>query len=442
MHQTSELKNNALPTDEEALRNTLADLEAEIDRLERKKMELGRLADAITLKKAGFTDAEIDAFCREDEEYVKTVEESYQKNLRRRNYMFGYPANLEDDSYATQYLRHLESKMFLMNNCGDPYQRGNYRMDSKAIEKKIIALVAENLGVAQNSYWGYITSGGTESNFWGVREGFNHFPAGKLYFSDQTHYSVEKYVFDGENQRYPYEKIPTDEVGRIDADALLSKIEQDRARGVKGAILVLTWGTTCRGAIDPVKDITARLQEKQIPYYCHLDAALYGGIARHQKNAPFVRDLTSLGVDSIAVSMHKFMGTSRVNGVVLALQRKNRHVVDYIGQEDSTLLGSRDYHPFSTYQRAREMLLRRSDGHYEQNILFFEEGLRARGIAYERFEDANIFVIDQPSDGICKKYQLATFLDAQGRDRAHIIIFPHHKKSVMEELLCDLAEQA
>ncbi len=428
------------PEEEAQMQATLDRLDAEINALERMKMELGRIADYHALAKSGFTPLQIEEFCHEDENYIKKIDEYYAKNLRRRNYMFGYPANLEDYSHSTAYLRHLESKMYLMNNCGDPYQRGNYRMDSKAIEQEIVSLVAENFGIAKTSYWGYITSGGTESNFWGIREGFNHFPAGKLYFSRETHYSVEKYVFDGENQRYPYEKIPTDRYGRIDQEQLLARIEEDHAKGVTGAILVLTWGTTCRGAIDDVKGITRALEEKGIPYYCHLDAALYGGISQRQAHAPYVEELESLGVDSIAVSMHKFMGTARVNGVVLALERKDRRVIDYIGQEDSTLLGSRDYLPFSTYQRAREVLLRRPDTHYEKNILFFEDGLRQRKIPYERFESANIFVIEKPGDDICKKYQLATFFDQNGKEYAHIIIFPFHKKQIMEELLDDLCK--
>ncbi len=414
-------------------------IEAEIDRLEKLRARLGRILDYNDLKKKGFSREEICAFEREDSEYIAKVDKYYRDNLCKRKYMFGYPANMEDYSYTTSYLRHLESKMYLMNNCGDPYQKGNYGMDSKSTEKKIISLVAENFGVAKGEYWGYITSGGTESNFWGIREGFNRFPKGKLYFSEDTHYSVEKYVFDGENcERYPYEKIAVDGFGRISAEKLLEVVKKDRESGVNGAIVVLTWGTTCRGAVDEVKKITDGLRKLGIEYYCHLDAAHFGGIAKNQENAPYVENLSELGVDSIAVSMHKFMGTARVNGVLLALSRRDRPVIDYIGQEDSTLLGSRDYLPFSTYQRAREMLLRCESGHYSENVTYFEDSLQKCGIEYERFGNSNTFVIRKPDENICKKYQLATFIDSKGDQRAHIIIFPFHKKEIMNELVADL----
>lgn len=417
----------------------LENIEDEIDRLEKLRARLGRVLDYDGLKKKGFSREDICSFEREDSEYIAKVDRYYSNNLRKRKYMFGYPANMEDYSYTTSYLRHLESKMYLMNNCGDPYQKGNYGMDSKSTEKKIISLVADNFGIAHGEYWGYITSGGTESNFWGIREGFNRFPKGKLYFSEDTHYSVEKYVFDGENsERYPYEKIAVDKYGRISAEKLFEVVKRDRENGANGAIVVLTWGTTCRGAVDEVKKITDGLRDMGVEYYCHLDAAHFGGIAKNQENAPTVASLSELGVDSVAVSMHKFMGTARVNGVLLALARRDRPMIDYIGQEDSTLLGSRDYLPFSTYQRAREMLLRREKGHYFANVSYFEEGLKKRGLGFERFENSNTFVIPKPCEEICKKYQLATFIDCDGQEKAHIIIFPFHEREIMNELLEDL----
>ena len=40
--------------------------------------------------------------------------------------------------------------------------------------------------------------------------------------------------------------------------------------------------------------------------------------------------------------------------------------------------------------------------------------------------NGNIFVLEKPSDDICKKYQLATFT-RDDRSYAHVIIFPYHK---------------
>lgn len=84
------------------------------------------------------------------------------------------------------------------------------------------------------------------------------------------------------------------------------------------------------------------------------------------------------------------------------------------------------------------MLLRLESDHYISNVLYFEAELSRNGLEFERFESSNTFVIPKPSEEICKKYQLATFIDAKGEEKAHIIIFPFHKREIMDELIGDL----
>jgi glutamate/tyrosine decarboxylase-like PLP-dependent enzyme len=250
---------------------------------------------------------------------------------------------------------------------------------------------------------------------------------------------VEKFVSAGENApMYPYEIIPCNARGEMDPDALKAAILRDAEQGVVGTVLVLTWGTTVRGAIDDVKGLTGWLKEQGLPYYCHLDAAHYGGIAANQQDSPALRDVVGSGIDSLSVSLHKFLGTARVNGVLLAIERTNRRVVEYIGQEDSTLLGSRDYLPFSTYQRVREMLWRKETNHYAENVRFFEDLLLRKGVSYQKHGRGNTFVVDKPREEVCKKYQLATFTDGDGKEYAHVIIFPFHQKGVMTGLVEEL----
>ena len=51
--------------------------------------------------------------------------------------------------------------------------------------------------------------------------------------------------------------------------------------------------------------------------------------------------------------------------------------------------------------------------------------------------NGNTFVIKQPSEEICKKYQLATFI-YEGKKAAHIIIFPYHSEKDMKQLANDI----
>ena len=52
--------------------------------------------------------------------------------------MFGYSANMMEDSYVIKYLRWLESKMYFTNSCSNAYSHGNYRMNNAKQELEII----------------------------------------------------------------------------------------------------------------------------------------------------------------------------------------------------------------------------------------------------------------------------------------------------------------
>lgn len=420
--------------------SNIANLQSKVNYYEKLILRLGQIVDYNKLKSQNMTAQEVKKVFESDLEYLKRVEELYNNNLLKRDYMFGYPANMEEYSYITSYLRFLESKLYLMNNCGDPYQRGNYGMDSKEVEREIIKMFAQSFGLKDGEFWGYVTTGGTESNFWAIREGFNKYPNAKLYFSNKTHYSVEKFVYNNRvGSVYPYEVVNTNLDGSISVDDLKEKIENDQKSGYRQVILVLTWGTTKEGAIDDVKQITQYLISRNIEFYCHLDAALYGGIPANQESAPKISDLKSLNVDSISISLHKFLGTSRANGVLISLSRDKRKQIDYIGQEDSTMLGSRDFPPFSTMQRIKEFMYLKKPDHYIENVNYFKEKLKENNIDYLTFDEdkCNIFVINKPSDSICKKYQLTTFTEDKV-EKAHIIIFPFHKKQIIDQLIDDI----
>ena len=413
-------------------------IERYLNYCQRLKLNFGQVLDYNDLKKDGYSLDDIETFYQEDIEFVNNVDDYFLDNKKKRDYMFGYPANMKDYSYSTQYLRYIEGKLYLMNNCGDPYQVGNYRMDSKSVERNIISLFAKNFGLNENEYWGYLTSGGTESNYWGIRQGFSMFPKAKLYCSKDTHYSVQKFLDENGSKSYYYSVVESNEDGSINCSKLINSICLDISKGINEFVLILNWGTTCKGAIDDVKYITKFLIKNNIKYYCHLDAALYGGIPHNQLKAPVLKNIKKLNINSIAISLHKFLGTSRVNGLLLSLNQVNNRVIDYIGQEDTTILGSRDLAPFSTYQRTKEMLFRVNKNDFNNNVQYFENKLNSNCIWHFKNDKSNIFILKKPSDYICKKYQLATFNDADGSQKCHIIIFPFHKKYVIDELVDDI----
>ena len=99
----------------------------------------------------------------------------YAKNRKAARYMFGYPAYFNPISPLTQYLLLMHYASPFSNNCGDIEERGNYAMDTKDMERRIVGLYAEKFGMGKN-FWGYVTSGGSESNSCGISLAFAKHP--------------------------------------------------------------------------------------------------------------------------------------------------------------------------------------------------------------------------------------------------------------------------
>ena len=78
------------------------------------------------------------------------------------------------------------------NNVGDPFHDSNFRPNSYEIEREVVHLFADLMRLERDQAWGYVTSGGTEGNMYGLYMGRELFPDGVVYFSQDTHYSVVK----------------------------------------------------------------------------------------------------------------------------------------------------------------------------------------------------------------------------------------------------------
>ena len=367
----------------------------------------------------------------EQKETVQEAQTFYAEKMQEARYMFGYPAYHYALSPLTQYLLLMHYTSPFSNNCGDIDERGNYAMDTKRIEKKIVGLYAEKFGMG-DGFWGYITSGGSESNSCGIVLAFEKNPKGLLYYSQAAHYSVEKYA-----ATYPCVKIPSLGKDRLDVDALLKEIQRNYDAQGMAANIVLTHGTTKYGECDDVDTIVAYLRERKIPYYIHVDAALFGGIQNNQADAPLLINAKTRGIDSVSVSLHKYVGFPDVKSVFVAVEKPRGRSVAYIGQNDTTVSGSRSIPAFALYQHVLEHLNERETNVYCKNITYFEGLLIEKGVAYYRAPLSNIFVIDRPSEETCRRFQLSCFDEnEEGRValKAHIIIFPSHRQKEMDEL--------
>lgn len=296
------------------IENKLKEVDKEFEILENIKLQLGRILDYDKLKKDGVSSETISQYVKEDNETIEKAKNFINKNLKLREHMFGYPANIGNDTAVIQSLRYMETKLPLLNGCGDTYEYQNYGMDAKVdYEQPILNKIYKHLGLSAPEIniaestgqygarkksvnykgpWGYITPGGSESNKWGITNGLRKYPNATVYFSKAAHYSVTKAlkINFGKNRHDKtinyYKSVPISTVKgseKIDTEELITKIKQNWDSRKEPAVIILTWGTTKSGAIDDVAAISKRLKALNIDYYIHLDAAMYGGIAKNQK---------------------------------------------------------------------------------------------------------------------------------------------------------------
>ena len=362
---------------------------------------------------------------------VQDAQAFYKEKEDACYYMFGYPSYHYPLSPRTQYLLSLHYRAPFANNCGDIEERGNYAMDTKDIEKRIVGLYADKFGMG-DKFWGYVTSGGSESNSCGIVLAFLKNPNGILYYSQSAHYSVEKYA-----KLYKHIEIPTTKSDVMNLKVLFAQILANYKKDGSPANLVLTHGTTKYGECDDVDAIVRFLKSENIPYYIHVDAALFGGIPNSQTDAPLLLNAKARGIHSVSVSLHKYVGFPDVKSVFVATHKPIGQKIAYIGQTDTTVSGSRSIPAYALYNHVYEQLHEKDAGLYVQNVRLFASLLEKYDVPYYRAPQSNIFVVDEASKEICKRFQLSCFdtmENGQSKRKAHVIIFPSHREKEMKEL--------
>lgn len=351
---------------------------------------------------------------------------SRQEDARRT--MLGYPLNMRRLPQDVRE-RCAGGLDFLLNNLGDPFTGGTYRVNTFDIEREVVEHFANFFTLPRDEAWGYVTARGSESNLLGLHYGAMKLQATSIICSEAAHYSVDKAA---QLMRCRLVKVPTVNGGEINLAGLRRIVEEIETP----PILCLTVGTTMSGAVDDVAGAIDILRRESIPHYVHVDAALGGLIV------PFLEDGPAfdfrLGIDSICVSGHKMLGTPVPCSVFVCRKDSmpaEQHV-QYIGATDYTLGGSRS--------GLAPILIREALEYYRNDLGPMVRECRANAevladklchMKWPYYLDtwSTTVVIQRPPAEVCRKYQLAV----EG-DKAHVICMPHVTWEVLREFLNDL----
>jgi histidine decarboxylase len=363
--------------------------------------------------------------------------QAYDKFLQQRSTVhFGYPYNLMyDHSELYSFMK------YSINNLGDPFVPSNYGIHSRQFECSVIDFFAQLWNMQPDSYWGYVTTSGTEGNLHGILLARECHPDAILYTSNETHYSIFKAA---RYYRMDCNAIPTLPMGEINYDLLAQEL--DRNRHVP-AIINVNIGTTVKGAVDDLDRIIQILHELDIPrerYHIHCDGALFALMMPFIDNAPKI-DFQTKPIDSIAVSGHKMLGCPMPCGVALCRKEHVKKVeqhIDYLNSVDTTIMGSRNgqaalYMWYSLRKKGIDGI-QRDVIHCIDTARYLRDKLSDASFVCRLNDLSSTVVLERPvDDNFVKRWQLAC-----EEDIAHVVVMPNVTREKIDQFVKELCESS
>jgi histidine decarboxylase len=322
----------------------------------------------------------------------------------------------------------------LLNNVGDPWVDGIGANHSKPFERAVVNVVADLLRAPTGDRWGYVTSGGSEGNLYGLRLAAQRHPDAVVYVSDAAHPSMAKAA---DLVGLAQVRIRTTSHGELDYRDLSMQVHQRRDRPV---VIAATAGTTMTEAVDDLRRIATVLDDAAVRRrFVHVDAALSGLPLALVDPADRPGFDFADGADTISASGHKFLGIPSPCGVVVA--RNSLRVVEagggYVGSPDSTISGSRSGHTplmlwYALATLGLDGLRRRAEAAREL-AAHVQHDLVAMGWETFRHPHAFTVVMRTPPAQVLGKWVLVSV-----GGWSHVITMPGISREQVDEFLHDM----
>ena len=173
------------------------------------------------------------------------------------------------------------------------------------IEENVVRWLCDLFAMPPSSQ-GILTSGGSMATLSAVVTARHaklgeDFGDGSYYVSEQAHASVTKAAAIAGFGRKHVRLVPTDAELRMDPEALLEMVRQDRAAGMRPFLVVPSAGTTNTGAIDPLGAVADVAADEEL--WLHVDAAYGGFFQLTERGRQRFRGIER--ADSVTVDPHK-----------------------------------------------------------------------------------------------------------------------------------------
>lgn len=327
----------------------------------------------------------------------------------------GYPVSKLDENVFNTTASFLKDAPLLKSYIANPNNIGCHTVGkseeafkgSQELEKEVIQVLAEDIfNAEENSYDGYIATGGTEANIqalWIYRNLFKREQNATLnemviLSSEDTHYSVYKgsNLLSVENV-----SIPVDfDTREIIEERLNAIVQQLISEGKKYFMVISNMATTMFGSVDNPDTYAAILKKHNVVFKIHVDGA-FGGFIYPISNRNSTINFENPHVSSITIDAHKMLQAPYGTGVFLCRKGLIENVLtkeaQYVDGMDLTLSGSRSganaiavwmilfsYGYFNWFEKINTLLLRTQ---------WFCEQLDSLNIEYYRNPFMNIVTL-------------------------------------------------
>ncbi len=186
-----------------------------------------------------------------------------------------------------------------------------------AVELGIVRWLSRTCGF-QESAGGLFVSGGSMANLTALvaaRSALlqDRIDRATVYFSDQTHSSVQRALHVIGFLREQMRKLPSDDNFRLPVEDLREAIRADRAEGLRPFCIVANAGTTNTGAIDPLIALADLAHAEKM--WLHVDGAFGAAAILSERGRALMRGIER--ADSISLDPHKWLFQSFECGCVL-----------------------------------------------------------------------------------------------------------------------------
>lgn len=135
-----------------------------------------------------------------------------------------------------------------------------------------------------------------------------------VYFSDQTHNSVEKALRVLGFARGQIRKLPSDDEFRLRIEALRQAVAEDRASGRQPFCVIANAGTTNTGAVDPLNELADLCSREDL--WLHVDGAYGAAACLSERGKKLLAGIER--ADSLSLDPHKWLFQPFEIGCVLA----------------------------------------------------------------------------------------------------------------------------